>query len=342
LIADLPLATLARKMREVVRDKSYRESRLGLEVGHFMRWQKFEFGATESTLRDYEAILAKLAIYYADKELSDFEPPEGTAMLREFLAHFWADRQPRTRAKVRSVLHTFFQWANGEFKLRGNPVDAIRRPKLRGVERRLFDVDQVVELIEGQPSLNDRVALRMMFEMALRKSELAGIQWRHIDSARRRVTVKGKGGKIIDAPIPSEELRQEIEALRLERRPDPNEYLLYQVKRGRVPQPGKFRISKDNPIGVLVEWKDKGLDPNGMQRWWRHRIETANVPYINMHAARHTAITDFLRQTGNLKLAQLYARHADISTTANVYGHLDVGDLEAALHRIHDEGPVRP
>jgi integrase len=70
--------------------------------------------------------------------------------------------------------------------------------------------------------------------------------------------------------------------------------------------------------------------------WWKHVIATAGIPYINMHAARHRAITDFLRKTGNLKLAQLSARHADISTTANVYGHLDVGDLEAALERIHD------
>ena len=97
-----------------------------------------------------------------------------------------------------------------------------------------------------------------------------------------------------------------------------------------------FACPRELALGVLVEWKLKGLDPNGMQRWWKHVIATAGIPYIKMHAARHTAITDFLRKTGNLKLAQLYARHTDISTTGNVYGHLDVGDLEAALERIHD------
>jgi Phage integrase family len=38
-----------------------------------------------------------------------------------------------------------------------------------------------------------------------------------------------------------------------------------------------------------------------------------------MHEARHTAITDFLRRSGNLKLAQMLAGHADIGTTANIY-----------------------
>jgi site-specific recombinase XerD len=52
-----------------------------------------------------------------------------------------------------------------------------------------------------------------------------------------------------------------------------------------------------------------------------------------MHEARHTAITEFLRDTGNLKLAQMLAGHADIGTTANIYAHLDTSDLESALRQ---------
>ena len=53
-----------------------------------------------------------------------------------------------------------------------------------------------------------------------------------------------------------------------------------------------------------------------------------------MHEARHTAITDFLRETENLKLAQQFARHASIRTTADVYAHLDDRDLERALQTL--------
>jgi hypothetical protein len=34
----LTLAEAAHMMREAVKDKSYRTTRLGLEVAHFMRW----------------------------------------------------------------------------------------------------------------------------------------------------------------------------------------------------------------------------------------------------------------------------------------------------------------
>jgi integrase len=52
--------------------------------------------------------------------------------------------------------------------------------------------------------------------------------------------------------------------------------------------------------------------------------------------ARHTAITDLLRRTGNLKLAQMLAGHADIGTTANIYAHLDTTDLETALRALNE------
>jgi hypothetical protein len=57
----------------------------------------------------------------------------------------------------------------------------------------------------------------------------------------------------------------------------------------------------------------------------------ASLPHRPMHEARHTAITEFLRDTGDLKLTQMLAGHADIGTTANIYAHLDTTDLETAL-----------
>jgi hypothetical protein len=108
--ARLTLADAARMMRETLRDRSYRATPLGLEVARYCRW-KNEWGATAETLRDYEAILAKLALDHADLHLGDFEPPVGTERLREFIDSRWGERTGRTRAKVISVLRDFFAWA---------------------------------------------------------------------------------------------------------------------------------------------------------------------------------------------------------------------------------------
>src|SRR5215204_7533022 len=93
----LTLPDAARIMREALRDRSYRATSLGLEVARYYRWKKNEWGAAEETLRDYEAILAKLALFHADLELSDFAPPVGTERLREFIDNRWGAAAPRTR-----------------------------------------------------------------------------------------------------------------------------------------------------------------------------------------------------------------------------------------------------
>ena len=182
-------------MREAVKDKSYRSTPVGLEVAQFIRWFRNEYGATSETLRDYEGILAKLAIDHADLDLAAFEPPEGTTRLREFIDERWGDAAPRTRKKVRAILMSFFKWAQAEFKLQGNPVVPIRSPRLRDVERELFSAEDVARIVAAQPELRDRVALKLLFLMGLRKGELAATRYRDFDLGRRRLQVHGRAAR---------------------------------------------------------------------------------------------------------------------------------------------------
>jgi integrase/recombinase XerC len=325
---ELTLAEAARMMREAVKDKSYRSTLLGLEVAHFMRWFRNEYGATAETLRDYESILSKLAIDHADLELADFEPPIGTTRLREFIDRRWGDSAPRTRKKVRAVLMSFFKWAQAEFKLHGNPVIAIRTPRLRDVERDLFSAEEIATIIGAQPELRDRVALKLLLMMGLRKGELASVRFRDFDLGRRRLRVHGKGGKIRQTPVPTDELRQEIAMLALRR--ESTEYLLYPEKRG--------------PGGRLL-WEDrrKPLSGPAMHRWWYRCLTRAGVVAEGttsgkkMHGARYTAGTEFYLATGDIYATQQLLGHADVSTTANIYVQGSPADLGQKLDKVWGE-----
>jgi integrase/recombinase XerD len=323
----LTLADAARIMREAVRDRSYRSTLLGLEVAHYYRWKKNEWGATKETLRDYEAILAKLALDHADLDLVDFAPPVGTERLREFIDNRWGERTPRTRAKVISVLRDFFAWAVRERGLTGNPAVPIFRPRKRDIARGTFTPADVAKVVTAQARQRDRVALLLLFRLGLRKGGLARVQFKHYDG--RRLTIFGKGGKVRYLPVVDGELRLGLERHILDRGPDPDEFLLYPEKVG----PEFYR----GPLATIWEDRRRPLSPTAMHRWWVGCLQRAGLPHRPMHEARHTAITDFLRRTGNLKLAQMLAGHADIGTTANIYAHLDTTDLEAALRAL-DEG----
>ena len=104
-----------------------------------------------------------------------------------------------------------------------------------------------------------------------------------------------------------------------------DEYLLYPEKRGPSADP-------DGPP-VKVIWFDRRrpLSSTAMHRWWKSLLARTGVDDCKLHEARHTAITEIVRDTGNLKLAQLLAGHASIQTTADIYAHLDLADLAEAL-----------
>jgi integrase len=165
----------------------------------------------------------------------------------------------------------------------------------------------------------------LLFRLALRKSELAAVQFKHFGHDRKRLKVLGKGGTILRVPVP-DEIRELVSQLIYLDRPHPSEFLLFSERRT-----GRSQRWNREREGTIWEDRRKPLSPTAMHRWWHRCPATAGAEPRPMHEARHTAITDFLRATGNLKLAEQLARHATIQTTADIYGHLDDVDLERAL-----------
>lgn len=171
------------------------------------------------------------------------------------------------------------------------------------------------------------MALLLLFRLGLRKSELARLQFKHYDG--RQLTIFGKGGKVRYLPVVDAELRLQLERHILDRAPAPDEFLLFPEKIGPEFYGG--------PLATIWQDRLRPLSSTAMHRWWVGCMKRAGLAHRPMHEARHTAITDFLRRTGNLKLAQMLAGHADIGTTANIYAHLDTSDLETALRALNRE-----
>ena len=336
--------------RALVRSKVYLQTPVGPHVAHFLRWFTLEEDAQATTLRDYESILAKMCLYFSDLELADLEPPVGTERLREFIAARWGERREdgsipaaRTRKKVRSVLVTFFEYCVDERLLHANPARPIRAPKTRrGVERAIFSPDEVGAIVGAQETTRDRLAVLLLVRLALRKSELAAIQFRHFDRARGALTVFGKGRTTLVMPLsPFPDLLAALDAHLEERDPRPSEFLLYPQKLG--PAHGRY-----SDVAVIWEDRYKPKAPTTMHRWWYGCLERAGVTEkgvtsgAGLHTARHTALTDFHREFGDTFLTQALARHADSSTTER-YVHETGAALEAALNRRRQvqEGPSR-
>jgi integrase len=319
----LTLAEAASMMRQAVKDKSYRATPVGLLVGRYLRWFRNEWGATATTIRDYEAVLARMSLTLADKD-----PLEVTVDDLRDVIDLWADREARTRAKVTSVVRAFWTWAEDQDQVPFSPAAKLRRPRAPRKTAPLLPQSADARLLNAATTARDRVGLLLLLDLGIRRSELTGIRPSDIDLGRRQITVFGKGQKSRVIPLRGR-LVLEIEAYLLEplqlleRLPEPDDYILYPEKRT-----GGRRL--------LAAYPKRRMSGPTVHRWWYRHAEAAGLvgagmtSGLNMHRARHTFATD-LRRVADLGATSQALGHSDLSTTASIYGHYDLSDLERAM-----------
>ena len=335
-MATLTLADAARMMRESVKDKSYRAFPLGQDAGHYMRFKRKRL--TQSSYRDYESCLDKIARFFCDLELGDFEPPVGTERLEEFLDAQWGAQAPRTYNKNLSILHDFFKWAVLRGKLHGDPTLPIQPARTRAVHRETFSDDHRRALLASNPDLRDRLALRLLLDYGIRKGALQAVQYRHFDHQRRQLTIFTKGEQVRVLPIPQAAFWLDLERLILETGAQANHHLMHRTRkiwRGYEPD-GSSRFD-------VVVYPDQPLGKHGLHDWWYRCLECAGIVVPGtrsgerMHKARHTAGQRVLDKTGNIKAVQKLLGHASIQTTADIYLDWDIDALAETMREVVDE-----
>jgi integrase len=318
-------------IRAAMKDQSYRSTALGGLVGRYIRWLRNEYGATPSTIRDYEAILAQMSFLLADKQPIDVS----TEDLRETI-DLWAKQSARTRQKVTSVIRSFWRWCEEQGHIAISPAARIRRPRAEQRVAKVLPLDARPRLLETAKHPRDRLGLYCLLVVGLRRSELAGIQIRDFDGQRGILRVLGKGRKErlipLRGPILAElRLLLSVDLPHVGRPPEGDDYLLYPVRKlaaGKGMEGQLLRSSVAKPKSQP--------SAQSVHRWWYRHAQAAGLvgpgvtSGLNMHRARHTFAME-LRRVAGIDAASHALGHADLNTTLGIYGHFDDSDLEKAM-----------
>lgn len=330
-------AALAPMMRDAVRDKSYQLTPVGAEAGSYLRVKRKRL--TDSSYRDYESGLDKLARHFPDLRIEDFEPPAGTERLEEFLDALWGDAAPRTYNKNLSIVKDFFRFQIMRGRLHGDPTLSIERARKREVYRTTFTADQRRAIIAEQESRRDRICLRLLLDYALRKGALSVVQFKHFDHQRKRLTIFTKGQKVREVPLPHPEFWLDLERHILEVEAKPSDYLL--CTHVTIPVGTPDELGKRRSELRLVP--DRPMSSASVHRWWYARLAEAGIVTEGttsgerMHKARHTAGQRVLDSTGNLKAVQKLLGHTSIQTTGDIYADWDLDQLAATMTQVLED-----
>lgn len=294
--------------RQQMKDKSYRATPIGGEVGRFMRAIKWE-QASQNTLDSYETTLSRLSYDYAHKELPDLTLDD----LRDFLEYHWGEAAPATRRQRLAAVKSFFKWAKTERGIPEHPIMDVKPPKLTDVSRNAYTVDVIEKLIDAQPTLRDQMCCQLAGHLGLRRNELRLIQVHDFNLTYSTVRVHAKGGhvhKVSYAGIAR--LKKDVEVYMVGRGGD--EYLLYP------------KTDTSRPMSHA-----------GIHNWFKRALKRAGLPEsIELHEMRHSAADNLWRQTGDIVLAQKLLRHKSPETTL-AYLHPTMGDLDAALEALYGD-----
>ena len=315
------LAEAARLIREAVRDKSYQLTPIGADAAGYLRAKRKRL--TDSSYRDYECCLDKLARHFLDLQIEDFEPPTGTECIEEFLDALWGDGAPRTYNKNLSIIKDFFRFQIMRGRLYGDPTLLIERARSRQVYRTTFSTDQRRAIISEQPDLRDRLCLRLLLDYGLRKGALQAVQFKHFDHQRKRLTIFTKGQKVRELPLPHRAFWHDLEHHILDVTAQPSHYLLCTQR--TIPRVGVRR------------YPEKPMSGHAAHDWWYRCLATAGIVAPGttsgekMHKSRHTAGQRVLDATGNLKAVQKLLGHASIQTTGDIYADWDIDQLAVTM-----------
>jgi integrase len=257
-------------------------------------------GKADRTLYSYMRTVAGLLNDQPDLAQADFTASEINAHL--------ALKPTRSRHIVRSILNTWFQWAEDQDRISRNPMVG-KVPRMRQPHRRPRDIfsDAEIALLEAQEPL-----WTILFGTGLRRGEARHLRRDHVDLNRARLMVHhGKGDKDRIVPIGLHVMQAVVE-LDLSDQLRPTDYLWYTTR-------GRRRLRRD------------AISDTTFERWYRKGIDAAGVRYLNPHQTRHT-YGHRLRELGfDLEERKVLMGHESIRTTERYYGRVTVEDVAAKI-----------
>lgn len=218
-----------------------------------------------------------------------------------------------------------------------NPFDFLEPISKKSKPISYYDKDEMRELlnrIKGHPF---EVPFTLAAYYGFRRSEVLGLRWSAIDFEHKLISVNHKLVVMNRQVILTDELKTKTSNRTLPLLP-PIEKLLLEHKAQIERNKEKFGIAyiKNYLQYVCVEPNGKIMYPDNLTEQWSKFMKGNGLRHIRFHDLRHSCASNMLASGVPLKEIQDWLGHADFSTTANIYSHLDFSSKVKAADLIMD------
>jgi len=232
-----------------------------------------------------------------------------------------------------TALHKALQTAVEWGLLTRNVADAVKPPKPKCTEMKIWHEDELTTFIEQSKSSPYYALFYTALFTGMRRSELLALKWGNVDLMLCQIHVCRsmhvlKGGEIIfSAPKTAKGKRM------IALSPSATSVLREHREQQQLERLGTPITDEDF---VFCNIDGKPLLSNTVTHAWSKLIKRLGLKQIRLHDARHTHASLMLKQGAHPKIVQERLGHSGIQITLDTYSHVAPGLQEAAAQRFDD------
>lgn len=285
----------------------------------------------ETTFADYSRDVKYIASYFVGKKATEIN----VKAIRDFYASELDKGLTANTVKHRhSVINPALNFALKELRIIDfNPATAIKLPKVRKYIHHIVDLEIIKLILEDQKDTSMEFPIFMASLYGLRRSEIMGIKWEAFDLKNKVFTMQNTIiRKHINGTIEKFERNYGKNNSSYRQFPIIGELedLLTRIRKNQehnkktIP----YYTTCDEEYLCLNE-EGRLLLPEFLTRKFKKIIKKLGLnDKIRFHDLRHSCAT-FLYNIGiGVKDMQLWLGHSDVSTTLNIYTHLNFRNKE--------------
>ena len=305
-------------------------------------WLKMMKSRVEiTTYTSYErAIVHKIVPYFEPLHYTLQDMEQHPKYIQDFYQHeldrgLTANTVIHYHANIRKCLQYAFQIG----MIRSNPADRVERPRKEKFKSEIYsgeELEQLFTAIQGDPA---EFGVIMAAFYGLRRSEIVGLKWDAIDFENKTISIQHTvvsakvNGTVTEIARYKTKTKSSCRTLPLI---PACEQMLNKMKKEQEQNRkvcGKSYCT-DYLDYIYVNPMGRRIRPDFLSQHFPDFLVAHQMKRIRFHDLRHSCASLLYANGVSLKEIQEWLGHSDISTTSNIYTHLDFSSKVSSANAI--------
>jgi len=264
--------------------------------------------------------------YLADRRITPYIGAVTLDELDEAVVREWQGRMlgeglsPAYVQKTRNLLAQVLDYFIDGGHLRRNAVRATPPPRSAPKEAQWWTSDQVARILEAADGSRFEPLLRFIAYTGVRKGEALALRWCDIDLDAGRAHINGTLSKVRGGVIRTDPKTRSSRAT-IDLHPVAVDALLAAREQQDTDQAASKHWA--NPTGyVFTTASGEPVHPDNAGRALTTIRNSAGIDAGSLHTFRHSFASYALESGANIQAISRHLRHARVSITLDIYGHL--------------------